>query len=240
MAKIKVKPKKNLFNAENPLTMWGTVRDYVEQNARQIGAIVFAIAVVCVAVLVWSTMKARSERDSLNMFYAAMSTMLASVDSKDGKPQPAMYEKALAQFKTVNQKYGGTTSGTTALLYAGNCAYSLNKYDDAIAYYKEFLEAAYGTLQYLRAAAYEGIGYACEGKGDFKQAAEWFEKQKSDTHQVEGGVTSVLNLARVLELGGDKQKACDLYKEFIEKNPLSEQKQFAQMKIDSLCKKKTS
>ena len=171
------------------------------------------------------------------MFYAAMSTMLASVDSKDGKPQPAMYEKALAQFKTVNQKYGGTTSGTTALLYAGNCAYSLNKYDDAIAYYKEFLEAAYGTLQYLRAAAYEGIGYACEGKGEFKQAAEWFEKQKNEL-QAEGGGAAALNLARVLELVGDKQKACEQYKEFLEKNPLSGQKQFAMIKSDSLCPKK--
>ena len=237
MAKIKVKPKKNLFDAENPITMWETVRDYAEQNARQIGAIALAVVVVVAAVLVYGTMKARSESESLNMFYIAMSTMIASVDSKDGTARPAVYEKALAQFKEVKEKHGGTTPGEMSLLYAGNCAYSLKRYDEAMGYYKEFLDAAHGTLQYLRSAGYEGMGYACEAKGEFKQAADWFEKQKNEL-QAEGGGAAVLNLARVLESGGDKQKACEQYKEFLEKNPLSGQKQFVMIKADSLCAKK--
>ena len=237
MAKLKVQPKKSLLEVENPITLWLTVRSYVEQNARQIGAIALAVAVVAAAVLTWSTMRARAERDSLNLFYSAMSTMMASVDSKGGAVKPDVYEKALAQFKELKDKHGSTTFGTTALLYAGNCAYSLKKYDEAIGYYKEFLESAHGTMQYLRSAGYEGLGYACEGKGEFKQAAEWFEKQKNDI-QAEGGGAASLNLARVLELAGDTQKACEMYKEFIEKNPLSGQKQFAQIKADSLCKKK--
>ncbi len=237
MAKIKVKPKKNLFDAENPVTMWETIRGYFEQNARQIGAITLAVVVVAAAVLVYGSMKASSERESLNMFYIAMSTMIASVDSKDGTAKPAVYEKALALFKEVKEKHGGTTPGAMSLLYAGNCAYSLKKYDDAMGYYKEFLDTAHGTLQYLRSAGYEGMGYTCEAKGEFKQAAEWFEKQKNEL-QAEGGGAAVLNLARVLELGGEKQKACEQYKEFLEKNPLSGQKQFAMIKADSLCAKK--
>ena len=203
MAKIKAKPKKNLFDAENPITMWATVRDYAEQNARQIGAISLAVVVVAAAVVTWSTMRDRAESESLNMFYNAMSTMMASVDSKDGTVRPAVYEKALSQFKEVKEKHGSTTSGTMALLYEGNCAYSLKKYDEAIGYYKEFLDAAHGTLQYLRSAGYEGLGYSFEGKGDFKQAAEWFEKQKNDI-QSEGGSAAALNLARVFELAGDR------------------------------------
>ncbi|MBN2106145.1 MAG: tetratricopeptide repeat protein [Deltaproteobacteria bacterium] len=237
MAKIKVKPRKKLIDAENPITLWFTVKEYVEQNARQIGAIAFAVVVVAAAVFAWSAMKARAERDSLNMFYAAMSTMTAPADSKDPAAQTALYEKALAQFKEVREKHGGTTSGALALLYEGNCAYSLKKYDEAIGYYKEFLDASHGTLQYLRSAGYEGIGYAYESKGDFKQAAEFFEKQKNDS-QAEGGGSAALNLARVYELAGDRQKACNQYKEFLEKNPLSGQKQFAQIKADSLCPKK--
>jgi tetratricopeptide (TPR) repeat protein len=237
MAKIKVKPKKKLIEAENPITLWITVREYVEQNARQIGAIALAVVVVAAAVFAWSALKARAERDSLNMFYAAMSTMTAPADSKSPAAQTALYEKALAQFKEVKEKHGSTSSGTMSLLYEGNCAYSLKKYDEAIGYYKEFLDAAHGTVQYLRSAGYEGLGYAYESKGDFKQAAEWFEKQKNDT-QAEGGGSAALNLARVYELAGDRQKACNQYKEFLEKNPLSGQKQFAQIKADSLCPKK--
>ncbi len=237
MAKIKVKPKKSIIEAENPITLWTTAKEYVVQNARQIGAIVLVIAVIAGGAFAWSMMRARTERESLNMFHGAMATLAAAVDSKTGAAKPAVYATALTQFKEVKEKYGTTQTGRLALLYAGNSAYNLKKYDEAIGYYTEFLDAAHGNLQYLRATAMEGLGYACEGKGDFKAAAEWFEKQKKETDGTGG---AVLNLARVLELGGDRQKACQQYKEFIEKNPLSEQKQFAQIKAESICPKKGS
>jgi len=237
MAKIKVKPKKKLIDAENPITLWTTAKAYVEQNARQIGAIALAVAVVAGAVFAWSMIRARAERESLNMFNGAMAMFAAAVDSKTGTPQPAAYEKALALFKEVKEKHGATQSGKIALLYAGNSAYNLKKFDDAMGYYKEFLEVAHGSLQYLRAGGMEGLGYACEGKGDFKAATEWFEKQKKEA---DGAGAAVLNLARALELGGDREKACREYREFIEKNPLSGQKQFAQIKADTMCPKKGS
>ena len=237
MAKIKVKPKKKLIDAENPMTLWTTAREYVEQNARQIGAIALAVAVVAGAVFAWTMMRARAERESLNMFHSALATLSAAVDTKTGASQPAAYEKALAQFKEVREKHGGTQSGKIALLYAGNSAYNLKKYDEAVGYYTEFLDVAHGNLQYLRAAGMEGLGYSCEGKGDFKAAAEWFDKQKKEA---DGTGAAVLNLARALELGGDMQKACQQYKEFIEKNPLSGQKQFAQIKAETICPKKGS
>ncbi len=235
MAKIKAKTQKLRIDAENPLTLWMTVRQYVEDNARQIGAIALAVAVLAGAVLAWSMMRARAEQDSLNMFHAAMAVM--EPEGKAGQPQPAQYEKALAQFRQLREKHGGTQSGKIALLYEGSCRYNLKKYDEAVQAYQEFLEAAHGNLQYLRGAALEGLGYSFEGKGDFKAAAEWFEKQKSES---EGSGSSLLNLARVLELGGDRQKACQQYKEFLEKNPMSAQKQFAQIKADSVCPKKGS
>lgn len=237
MAKIKVKPLKKGIDAENPITIWVTAKQYVEQNVRQIGAIALAVVVVAAAVVAWSMMRARAENESLNMFRGALATLSTAIDSKTGAPQPAVYEKALAQFKAVTQKHGVTQSGKIALLYAGNCAYNLKKYDDALGYYKEFLAASHGNLQYLRSAGMEGMGYACEGKGDFKAAAQWYEKQKKEA---DGAGSAVLNLARALELGGDKEKACKQYKEFVEKNPLSVQKQFAQIKADSLCAKKGS
>jgi tetratricopeptide (TPR) repeat protein len=235
MAKIKTKTKKTRIDAENPLTLWTTARQYVEENARQIGAVALAVAVLAGAVFAWSMMRARSEQDSLNMFHAALAVM--APEGKAGQPQPAQYEKALAQFRQLREKHGGTQSGKIALLYAGSCQYNLKKYDEAVQSYQEFLDAAHGNLQYLRGAALEGLGYSFEGKGDFKAAAEWFEKQKSES---DGSGSSLLNLARVLELGGDRQKACQQYKEFLEKNPLSAQKQFAQIKADSVCPKKGS
>jgi tetratricopeptide (TPR) repeat protein len=236
MAKIVAKPKKAVLDAENPITIWFTIREYLEQNARQIGAIALAVVVVAGAVLAWSIMRSRAEQESVAKFHAAMSVMGQAVDAKTGAQRPAAYEKALAQFKEVKEQHGGTQSGKTALLFAGNCAYNMKKYDEAAGYYREFLDVAHGSLQYLRPAGYEGLGYAFEGKGDFKQAAEWFEKQ---AQEAEGG-SAMLNLARALELGGDKQKACKQYRDFIDKNPMSGQKQFAQIKADSLCSKKGS
>lgn len=232
MAKIKAQPKKIFIDAENPLTIWIAAREYVEQNARQIGAIALAVVVVLGAAFAWNIMRGRAERESLNMFHQAMATLSAAVDAQTGTSKQELYEKALTQFKQVKDKHGATQSGKIALLYAGNSAYSLEKYDEAIDFYKKFLDEARGNLQFLRPAGLEGLGYAYEAKGDFKQAAEWFEKQKKET-AVSGG--ALLNLARVLELGGEREKACKLYKEFISKNPLSGQKQFAQIKADSIC-----
>jgi tetratricopeptide (TPR) repeat protein len=235
MAKIKAKPKKSLAQVENPITLWETVREYVEQNARQLGAIALAVGVVAGVVFLWTTMRAQTARESLSMFNEAMNTLGGPAPGTKGATPVVSYDRALEQFKAVHEKHGGTLAGRTALLYAGNCAYNLKRYDEAMGYYQQFLDVAHGELQYLKSAAYEGMGYASEGKGDLKAAADWFEKQKSE-NQTEG--FAILNLARVAESGGDRAKACSLYKEFLVKNPSSGQKQLAQMKADSLCAKK--
>lgn len=233
MAKIKVKSKKNLLDTDNPLTLWMTARQYVEQNVRQIGAIALAVVVVAGAIFAWTVVRSRAERESTTMLNGAMATMSAAVDAQSGAIRPAMYEQALGLFKQLRQKHGATQSGKIALLYAGNCAYNIKKYDEAMSLYREFLDAAGGDLRFLRPAALEGMGYACEGKGDYKAAVEWYEKQKKESG--EAG-SAVMNLARALELAGDRGKACSQYREFIENNPLSGQKQLAQLKVQAVCR----
>jgi tetratricopeptide (TPR) repeat protein len=237
MAKIKPKVKSVHIEADKPITIWITVRDYVQQNARQLGAIAIAVVAVVGAVLIWSMLRDRAEQESVSLFHRGLALMAQSADQKTGAQKPDAYEKALALFKEAAEKHGGTQTGKTALLFAGNCSFGLKNYDDALKQYTAFLDAAHGNLQYLRSAGFGGMGYAFEGKGDYKQAAQWFEKQKKET---ESTGEATLNLARVLELGGDKQSACQQYIEFIEKNPMSGQKQFAQIKAQNICPKKGS
>jgi len=234
MAKIKV-IRKNILEPEGALSVWENVQEYIRQNIRQMGAIALAVAVIAGGITLWKISSDRAEQEALTQFYSALDIMSKPPDK--GADNDARYAQALETFSTIQKQHSGTLAGTASLLYAGRCSYNLKKYDDAAASYKMFINEAGSTLAYLLPAAYEGMGYALEAKGAHGEAIEWFEKQKSASGD-DAGPMAMLNIARCMEESGNRGKACDTYKEFIEKNPASSFKDLAQSKIDSLCGKK--
>lgn len=234
MAKIKAK-KKEMLAPEAAVSLWVQVQDYVQENMRQIGAIALIVVVLAGGITIWQVIGARAEREALSQFNEAMDIM----SKRSGKAPDAEvpYAQALEKFKGIREKHAGTQSGVAALLYAGNCSYNLKKYDEAISFYKNFLDEAGGSLKYMKPFAYEGLGYACEGKGAYKEAIEYFEKQRS-AGSADSGFMALLNLARCYESENNREKACGLYREFMEKQPASSFKDLAQIKIENLCSKK--
>ncbi|MEI6126559.1 MAG: tetratricopeptide repeat protein [Pseudomonadota bacterium] len=234
MAKIKTK-KKEVLDPEAAVSLWVQVQEYVQENMRQLGAIALIVAVVAGGITIWQVTKSRSEREAVSQFNEAMNIMTQRAGK--GAEAEASYAQALEKFKAITEKHSGTPSGAEALLYAGNCCYNLKKYDEAITWYKKFLDEAGSSLSYMKPFAYEGLGYACEGKGAYKEALEYFEKQQS-AGPADAGSMVLLNLARCYELENNREKACSLYREFMEKQPASSFKDLAQTKVESLCGKK--
>jgi len=235
MARIKVVKKKDIVDPETAATLWSRTREYVESNIRQIAAIALIIVVVAGATTTWMAVRAKAERQALSLFSEA----LASMEQQPGKAgtTPVPYDQTLEKFKAIRQQYPSTKAGVASLFYAGNCSFNLKKYDDAIAYYKDFLDRAGGNLRYLKSFAYEGMGYSYEMKNDYKEAITWFERQNNEG-QSEVNSMALLNLARCSEAEGNRDKACALYKEFLEKQPSSSFKDLAQLKTATLCEKK--
>ena len=216
-----------------PLALFtAKVTEYVKENLNQIASIASVILIIAAGIFYWQYTSLKAEKDSFSGFSRALITM--SQDVKTEAEREVLSQQALEMFKSVVEKYPKTKTGAASLYYSGNCSLTLNNYDEAIDYYNKFLGKSDKSFVYLRALAYEGLGYAYEGKGEFAKAIEWFEKQKNEGKGVDISV-ALLNIARCQELSGDNAAACKSYTDFENEYSSSSFIETAQMKINDLC-----
>jgi tetratricopeptide (TPR) repeat protein len=216
-----------------PLALFtAKVKEYVKENLNQIASVGSILLIIAAGIFYWQYSSLKAEEDSFSSFSKALTTM--STDVKTEAEREVVSQQALEIFKGVVEKYPETKTGAASLYYSGNCSLTLNNYDDAIDYYNKFLEKSDKSFVYLRALAYEGKGYAYEGKGEFAKAIEWFEKQKNEGKGVDISV-ALLNIARCYELSGDNVAACRLYTDFKNEYLSSSFIETVQMKINDLC-----
>jgi tetratricopeptide (TPR) repeat protein len=238
MPKRKLAKEIEIIEPGKLLSLWRQLQHFIEQNIRQVAAVGLIIVVLAGGIGFWQYTKAQAEEDSYALFFTAMNRYNSSdkpAGSKDAAPaNDENSQQALQEFKKITAQYPDTTAGKAALFYAGACSYDLKKDEDALSLYREFLKKTAGEQNYLRPAAYEGIGYVYERKGDFKQAIVWFEKQKSDASD-SLNMMAPLNLARCYAALGEREKACTSYKEFTEKYPSSSFAEAAKTGVAEFC-----
>ena len=216
-----------------PLALFtAKVTEYVKENLNQIASIASVILIIAASIFYWQYKSLKAEKDSFSAFSRALITM--SQDVKTEAEREVLSQQALEMFKSVVEKYPKTKTGAASLYYSGNCSLTLNNYDEAIDYYNKFLGKSDKSFVYLRALAYEGLGYAYEGKGEFAKAIEWFEKQKNEGKDVDISV-ALLNIARCYELSGDNVSACKYYTDFENGYLSSSFIETVQMQISVLC-----
>jgi tetratricopeptide (TPR) repeat protein len=216
-----------------PLALFvAKVKDYVKENLNQIASVVSIILIIAAGIFYWQYTLLKAEKDSFSSFSRALTTM--STEVKTEAEREVVSQQALELFKSVVENYPKTKTGAASLYYSGNCSLTLNNYDEAIEYYNQFLGKSDKSFVYLRALAYEGLGYAYEGKGEFTQAIEWFEKQKNEGKDVDISV-ALLNIARCQELSGDNAAACKSYMAFENEYVSSSFIETVQMKMNDLC-----
>jgi tetratricopeptide (TPR) repeat protein len=238
MPKRKLAKEIEIIEPGKLLSLWRQLQHFIEQNIRQVAAVGLIIVVLAGGIGFWQYKNAQAEEDSYALFFTAMNRYNSSdkpAGSKDAAPaNDENSRQALQEFKKITAQYPDTSAGKAALFYAGACSYDLKKDEDALSCYQEFLKKTAGEQNYLRPATYEGIGYVYERKGDFKQAIEWFEKQKSDASD-SLNMMAPLNLARCYAALGEREKACTSYKEFTEKYPSSSFAEAAKTGISEFC-----
>jgi tetratricopeptide (TPR) repeat protein len=216
-----------------PLALFvAKVKDYVKENLNQIASVVSIILIIAAGIFYWQYTLLKAEKDSFSSFSRALTTM--STEVKTEAEREVVSQQALELFKSVVGNYPKTKTGAASLYYSGNCSLTLNNYDEAIEYYNQFLGKSDKSFVYLRALAYEGLGYAYEGKGEFTKAIEWFEKQKNEGKGVDISV-ALLNIARCQELSGDNAAACKSYTDFENEYTSSSFIETVQMKMNDLC-----
>jgi len=72
----------------------------------------------------------------------------------------------------IVNEYGSTESGQTAKLMLANSYFNLRDFENANKYYNDYS----GKNEMFKAASFAGLGAVCETKGDWVNAAKYFEK----------------------------------------------------------------
>jgi tetratricopeptide (TPR) repeat protein len=105
--------------------------------------------------------------------------------------------------KEIVDKYGSTESGETSKLYAGNCFFNLNDYDNALKSFDDYS----GKNDIVKASCLSGIGAVYEAKGDLKKAGEYFEKAANVNKDVVINPENLYYAVRAYSQAGDKESA---------------------------------
>ncbi len=123
-------------------------------------------------------------------------------ESLDGEPA-----SGIMGLKEMVDKYGSTESGETAKLYAGNCFFNLNDYDNALKMFEDYS----GKNDIVKASCLSGIGAVYEAKGDLKKAGEYFEKSTQVSKDVVINPENLYYAVRAYSQAGDKEGARRVY-----------------------------
>lgn len=128
---------------------------------------------------------------------------------KSEREKDEAIRKALAEFRETHK---GTQAAATAALPQGHAALRLGEPDQALAAFKEYLDAS-PKDDIMRASALEGGGYALEAKGQLDQALEMFDRlARENTGDYLAGM-GLYHQGRILALQGKKQEAAKMFAE---------------------------
>ncbi|MGB9771835.1 MAG: tetratricopeptide repeat protein [Candidatus Kapaibacteriota bacterium] len=197
------------------------LQQFIEQNQKaiNIGAIVVIALVVIVFVVRYFVSKSEAEKEQKAS--VAISRILPYVEN-------AQYELALSGDKTrkvrgedviglvdIVKKYKGVPQSYVAAVYAGNCYLQLEKYRDAIEYFKIALDAKSGIV--LEGAS-AGLGVCYENLGNYSEAAKYYEMASNYALPISVKDRYLYFQALCLEKMGKKKDAEKLYRTIIGDN----------------------
>ncbi len=124
-------------------------------------------------------------------------------------------ERNIPGLQTITQDYGSTPAGTLAKLYLADSYYNLKKFADALKEFEDFSPEG----QLLTVSRLAGIGACHEALGQYKEAAESFEKAATKYATDPSAAENLNNAARNYAAAGEKDQALDLYKKLKKSYP---------------------
>lgn len=194
---------------------------FIEQNQKWIN--IFALAVIAIVIIVFVVryFVLKTEAENERKASVAISRVFPYIES-------AQYELALRGDKTrkvrgedviglveIVKEFKGVPQTYVAALYAGNCYLQLERYQDAIEYFKIAMDSKSNIV--LEGAS-AGLGVCYESLGNYSEAAKYYEL--ASTYALPVGVKDryMYFQALCLEKIGEKAKAEKLFRTIIGDN----------------------
>jgi TolA-binding protein len=225
-------PRKSTIKKEieEILTPTQKIRNFLEANMKQTFFLLGALIVIAGALFLWRAYTGNLETKAGAIISDAFNHYAFAME----RDNPQEYRTAVDKFTQLVNTYPGTSIGKNALLYLGNCYFSLREFTNASKNYTLFLEKSSRSEKTLRAMAYEGLGYASEEAGKVDKAAEYFKKATEEGPAM--NELALMNLARSYEELKQNGKAIETYQKVIRDYPQSENVPMARERVATLNK----
>jgi tetratricopeptide (TPR) repeat protein len=196
-------------------------QSFIQKNSIAI-SVVFIIIIAVAGYLYYSSVQEQKKLAEANLM---LSRILPEYEQNNfekalqGDPSGTISGASIPGLKEIAEKYEGTQTGAVAALLAGNALILENNSDEA----KKMFELALDSeSKIIVSGANAGIGACYENKGEYAEAAKYYENAAvfSETPEIKEKFNYYAALA--YEHNGDKDKAHDKYNKIIKENLNSE------------------
>ena len=215
MLRAKKKISQRVIKEDALVTTYFKAKVWYDENKKRVSTVAGIVAVLAVALWFYSNnMRANDDRAT---------SELAKVYSfyDNGQYQIAINgvpEKNVTGLQSIVDNYGSTKAGNIAKFYLANAYYNSQNYDKALQYFNDFGGSSNALIEN---SAIAGIGACYEAKGDFKKAAENYEKAALKNNDDPNAADNLVNAARNFGKSGDKDRAVELLKKVKKDYPTS-------------------
>lgn len=197
---------------------------WAQKNRSVVGYAVAAAVIAVVGSFVYLHFQKKNETDASTALAHAVADEQGLIgdpdkDDEEGPKDPrptfktaeARRDSALAKYKDVESKFGGTGAAIMARLAEGSILLDKHQPDDAIKAFTDVKDSALAKVDLeIRGRALEGLGFAYELKGQTKEALGSF-KELENAADVRGfKELAMYHQARCHMTLGEKDKAKEL------------------------------
>lgn len=218
--KVKIPKKKILKESDEFVSTTSKALNYAFENKKKFLILTVAVLVFALLFVGWRFYVKKTEKEASILYYKAIQYYHSDNKSESSvKDDKERYNLALKKFKDVIERYPRTSVASMAFLYSGHIYYKLDEFDKSIKSYQNFLKKIPSDNP-LNVFAYDGLGYAFEAKGDYKNALIYFRKL-IDGKEKPLSKLGYFNVGRCYEELGEKGKAIETYQRLITAYPNS-------------------
>ncbi|RPJ10014.1 MAG: tetratricopeptide repeat protein [Deltaproteobacteria bacterium] len=228
MVAVKKISKRKLKEPDEFITLSEQAFLFVRAHLKKVVAGVVVVVVVVLALVFFQMWEKKKEGEAQTAFASVME-VYQKVDSPYKEATSQDYKEVLAKIDEVIAKFPRTAPGKLSLLYKGNLHLRLGEFDEAVKACNSFLEKG-GKGDLFRAFAWEGLGYAYEGKKDYAKALESYRKviEMGSTPQL---AHAYLGAGRCYEKLGKSKEALETYKTYMKTAQKSQESNMVLNKI---------
>ena len=203
MLKPQKKISKREIKEDKLVTKYFETRKWIDENTKFLSYVGIGLVVVVVIGFLWSKNRADSNEKATGM----LAKLVPYYD--EGRYELAVNgvpQEGTQGLQAVVSEYGSTHAGEIAKLYLANSYFALKDYDKALSMYDDISISD----KMITASAYAGMAACYEAKGNYSNAASYFEKAASKNMAAIQAPENLQRSAKNYAAAGKKEKAIEL------------------------------